>query len=286
MNLLTKILLISAIITLLFAVLTSARISTENPSEKKAAELHIRQMAHNFLLANGDSTSRILPVKQLSDMKFIVRFAKPFSFAPDSLVNVVERMLAKGDFQQDHLITVEEIKTSDIVYGFSTEALKKGEVACLGRKMPEGIYQLVVEKKGVNENGITKYLYPTLSASMLSLLLFMVVKPFSRRKRVGNSLSQVFKIGKYSFYPQENRLIYDGLPIVLTLKECKLLQIFCNNVNGLIERNQLLKEGWEDEGVITTRSLDMHVSKLRKKLVLDENVSITNIHGRGYVLKT
>ena len=45
------------------------------------------------------------------------------------------------------------------------------------------------------------------------------------------------------------------------------------------------KEVWENEGVIVTRSLDMFISKLRKKLNKDPLVNIVNIHGIGYKLE-
>ena len=51
-----------------------------------------------------------------------------------------------------------------------------------------------------------------------------------------------------------------------------------------IGRDQLMKEVWEDEGVIVGRSLDMFVSKLRKKLQADPRASILNVHGKGYKL--
>jgi DNA-binding response OmpR family regulator len=47
-----------------------------------------------------------------------------------------------------------------------------------------------------------------------------------------------------------------------------------------------LKKVWEDEGVITGRSLDMFVSKLRKKLSNDPHVQIAGVHGKGYRLET
>ncbi|NBP70070.1 MAG: winged helix family transcriptional regulator [Cytophagia bacterium] len=56
-------------------------------------------------------------------------------------------------------------------------------------------------------------------------------------------------------------------------------------MNEPITRDQLLKEGWEDEGVIVGRSLDVFISKLRKKLIKDPKVQITNIHGIGYKLE-
>jgi DNA-binding response OmpR family regulator len=48
----------------------------------------------------------------------------------------------------------------------------------------------------------------------------------------------------------------------------------------------LLKRVWEDEGVITGRSLDVFISKLRKKLKNDPSVQIVNVHGKGYKLES
>ncbi|MEP7258356.1 MAG: helix-turn-helix domain-containing protein [Flavitalea sp.] len=72
----------------------------------------------------------------------------------------------------------------------------------------------------------------------------------------------------------------------LTEKETKLLAIFSSHLNKMISRSQLLKEGWEDEGVITGRSLDVFISRLRKKLQHDSSVSLINYHGQGYKLST
>jgi DNA-binding response OmpR family regulator len=46
-----------------------------------------------------------------------------------------------------------------------------------------------------------------------------------------------------------------------------------------------MQEIWINEGVITGRSLDMFVSKLRKKLSSDPELRITNVHGKGYKLE-
>ncbi|WP_426672201.1 winged helix-turn-helix domain-containing protein [Mucilaginibacter sp. McL0603] len=45
------------------------------------------------------------------------------------------------------------------------------------------------------------------------------------------------------------------------------------------------KEIWEDEGVIVGRSLDIFISKLRKKLELAPNSKIVVIRGKGYKLE-
>jgi len=47
----------------------------------------------------------------------------------------------------------------------------------------------------------------------------------------------------------------------------------------------LQKEIWEDEGVIVGCSLDMFISKLRKKPEPDPNINIVVIRGKGYKLE-
>jgi DNA-binding response OmpR family regulator len=73
--------------------------------------------------------------------------------------------------------------------------------------------------------------------------------------------------------------------ISLTDKECKVLELLHKNFGELIPRETLMQEIWINEGVITGRSLDMFVSKLRKKLSPDPELRITNVHGKGYKLE-
>ncbi|MDQ1149658.1 DNA-binding response OmpR family regulator [Sphingobacterium zeae] len=54
----------------------------------------------------------------------------------------------------------------------------------------------------------------------------------------------------------------------------------------MIIRSRLQKEIWEDEGVIVGRSLDMFISKLRKKLETVPDINIVVVRGKGYKLET
>ena len=77
----------------------------------------------------------------------------------------------------------------------------------------------------------------------------------------------------------------NGKTIGLTRTETRVLGIFALSPNEIIERSRLQKEIWEDEGVIVGRSLDMFISKLRKKLEPDPNIKIAVIRGKGYKLE-
>jgi hypothetical protein len=93
------------------------------------------------------------------------------------------------------------------------------------------------------------------------------------------------ELGKFLFDVKEQRLLLGSEVISLTDKECKILEMLNNNFGELIPRETLMQEVWINEGVITGRSLDMFVSKLRKKLSSDPELRITNVHGKGYKLE-
>ncbi len=100
-----------------------------------------------------------------------------------------------------------------------------------------------------------------------------------------DSLPEGSAIGKFMFDLKGQRLLLGGVVISLTEKEYKILELLNKNFGELIPRETLMQEIWINEGVITGRSLDMFVSKLRKKLSRDPELRITNVHGKGYKLE-
>jgi len=99
------------------------------------------------------------------------------------------------------------------------------------------------------------------------------------------SIAELAALGKFLFDVKDQRLLLGSEVIGLTDKECKVLELLHKNFGELILRETLMQKVWIDEGVITGRSLDMYVSKLRKKLSRDPELRITNVHGKGYRLE-
>ena len=102
---------------------------------------------------------------------------------------------------------------------------------------------------------------------------------------VKESVPELAALGKFLFDVKGQRLLFEGEVISLTDKEYKVLDLLHKNFGELIPRETLMQEVWINEGVITGRSLDMFISKLRKKLSADPDLRITNIHGKGYRLE-
>ena len=96
--------------------------------------------------------------------------------------------------------------------------------------------------------------------------------------------NNIFTLGSVLFDAQNRKLLVNEKTIELTGTETRVLRMFALSPNEIIERSRLQKEIWEDEGVIVGRSLDMFISKLRKKLEVDPALKIVVIRGKGYRL--
>jgi DNA-binding response OmpR family regulator len=106
-----------------------------------------------------------------------------------------------------------------------------------------------------------------------------------QRASTQHESNPVFTIGRFVFDTLHQRLRMGEETISLTDKECRILTLLHRNIEQLTLREELIQDVWTDEGVITGRSLDMFISKLRKKLSADPDLRITNIHGKGYRLE-
>ena len=102
---------------------------------------------------------------------------------------------------------------------------------------------------------------------------------------IEESVPESAALGKFLFDVKDQRLLLGSEVISLTDKEYKILELLNKNFGELISRETLMQEVWINEGVFTGRSLDMFVSKLRKKLSSDPELRITNVHGKGYKLE-
>ena len=79
-------------------------------------------------------------------------------------------------------------------------------------------------------------------------------------------------------------IVADGKIVPLLAKEIKLLRYFSENVGKIISREELLENVWKRERDSTTRTLDVHISRLRQKMgdMTDAPSVIQTIHGKGY----
>jgi len=249
-------------------------------------EILLRRIGHEILLQSGDSTSRVLPVKKIAENEYQISFENAFTFQPDSLVNTTQRLLAKDPLASDYVVNVLNCANASVAYGYAISKNKKDDiVACIGRRQPIACYMINIKFKPTGiitaKNG---YLLGSLTVLAFVGFIFLIsVKP--RKALPDSQHTAIFTLGSMSFDAETRKLMINGKTIDLTRTETRVLRIFALSPNEAIERSRLQKEIWEDEGVIVGRSLDMFISKLRKKLEFDPNIKIVVIRGKGYKLE-
>jgi len=277
-----------ALLSFISVIFASFSMADNEGFDISKREILLRKIGHEILLQSGDSKSRVLPVKKIAENEYQISFEKEFSFQPDSLVNITQRLLAKDPLVSDHVVTILNCGDSTVAYGYAiSKNRKEDNVPCTGRIQPKACYVINIKFKptGINvaKNGYLLASLPFLA--LFGFLFFRSVTPQKRKTLPDSQDTNTFTLGSVLFDAKNRKLIINENTIDLTATETRVLLIFALSPNETIERSQLQKEIWEDEGVIVGRSLDMFISKLRKKLELDSNINIVVIRGKGYKLE-
>jgi DNA-binding response OmpR family regulator len=121
-------------------------------------------------------------------------------------------------------------------------------------------------------------------------------KPFSMEElivRINNLLhrtsvqkiAEILKIGDYTFnFPKQLLQFKDHEPKQLTHREAHLLFHLVKNKNKVLDRSLILNKLWGSDDFFNARSMDVFITKLRKKLSKDNSIQILNVRGFGYKL--
>jgi two-component system, OmpR family, response regulator len=113
-------------------------------------------------------------------------------------------------------------------------------------------------------------------------LIYRIEAIMKRMKKGGKKKTRHHQLGKYTFDAQKQLLSDGENEHHLTTKESELLELLCNNMNDVLERNFALKTIWVDDNYFNARSMDVYVTKLRKYLKDEPAVQIVNVHGKGF----
>ena len=267
------------------AILISCTKGDENASSERM-KVAMRDIGNNLLLADRDSTSLVMPVEQLDRLTYQLSFETSLAIYPDSLVSIVEKRFEKSELAESYLVEVHQCKSKKVAYSYEMSLFEENTIIpCSGRNLPSDCYTISVRLNQVsNENHLSsKLVYATILGASIVVAFFVFRREPSEENEVAESNHKT--IGIFKFYPNQHKLVKHSDEIGLSKKECELLEILIEHPNQIVTRDELSKRVWEDNGVFVGRSLDTYISKLRKKLIADERVRITNVHGVGYKLE-
>jgi DNA-binding response OmpR family regulator len=103
-------------------------------------------------------------------------------------------------------------------------------------------------------------------------------------RRASGPEADAFQVGTITLDVPSRRVTVGGEPAALTPKEYDLLLMLMRRVGTVVGRDELMREVWQTEWLGATKTLDMHVSTLRRKLG-DEGARLTTIRGVGFRLE-
>lgn len=263
--------------------------ATEALSPEKV-NLALRRTADALLRAAGDSTSRIPAIEQSGERVWRVQIEQPFSY--DQLPALLQASLDLHDIRQPYQVAVRRCddEAIDLGYHYLDFLEKDSSPPCGGREMPEGCHFIELE---FLETGKNWPLWGYATAFLLLILGGALGFWSARRRRSApverepraNPETAWLAFGASRLDVAGQVLVCAGTRQTLTFRETKLLRLFANNPDRLLERDFILQHVWADEGILVGRSMDMFVSRLRKKLAADPSVAITTVHGVGYRLE-
>jgi two-component system response regulator VicR len=120
--------------------------------------------------------------------------------------------------------------------------------------------------------------------SMAELILRINI--FLKRTRPQHLLGQaIYKIRDYTLNLEDLTLTRDGIIEYLTPKEAQLLLFLIKNKNQFTSREEILLEVWGKDDYFLGRSLDVFITKLRKRFLGDNHILIDVRRNMGYSLQ-
>lgn len=160
------------------------------------------------------------------------------------------------------------------------------EVRAMNEEIPIMFLTAKTYKEDVVEGfkiGADDYITKPFSMEELTFRIEAVLRRVRGKKAKETSC---YRIGKFTFDVQKQILSIEDRQEKLTTKESELLGLLCAHANEILQRDYALKTIWIDDNYFNARSMDVYITKLRKKLKEDPSIEIINIHGKGYKLIT
>ncbi|PTT02236.1 DNA-binding response regulator [Pedobacter sp. HMWF019] len=101
---------------------------------------------------------------------------------------------------------------------------------------------------------------------------------------LNNDRSEIHRFGDMEHHPNIHTLYRQGRKIELTILENRILLYFLRNPNKVINRDELMLVVWGYNSDVNTRTLDMHIVRLRKKIEInpDNPQLLITVRGVGY----
>ena len=132
------------------------------------------------------------------------------------------------------------------------------------------------------ELGADDYMIKPFESKELVARVKAVLRRYQQPKSDAPSDSKVVEYPGLIINLTNYSVIYDGTPVEMPPKELELLYFLASSPNQVFTREQLLDNIWGYEYLGDTRTVDVHIKRLREKIKDHEQWSIATVWGIGY----
>lgn len=260
-------------------------------STDQHTEVAMRLIGHKVMQQIGDSSSVVLPIKR-EGTQYQISFSVDFAFEPSSLALLIDSILRATEVSEKYIVEFVSCDSNQVINSY--EVMQSDTIAaCRGRLYPKACYKLFITllddlhfELNTEQESSIHFGWIVFSVLGLGLIAvyFLRAKPIEKADVPADENDHLLVLGKFVFDTKNLTLALESEKTELTGKEADLLQLLHASANETVEREAILKAVWGDEGDYVGRTLDVFISKLRKKLEADTNVRIMSIRGVGYKL--
>lgn len=136
-----------------------------------------------------------------------------------------------------------------------------------------------IDKIDAYNFGVSDYVTKPFNMDVLVALIDNKVKFLAE-----NENQNIHRFGDMEHHPNTHSILKNGRKIELTILENRILLHFLQNANQVINREELMMVIWGYNSDVNTRTLDMHIVRLRKKIENnpDRPYFLQTIRGVGY----
>ncbi|MGZ3778690.1 MAG: response regulator transcription factor [Bacteroidia bacterium] len=136
-----------------------------------------------------------------------------------------------------------------------------------------------VDKIEAYNLGVSDYITKPFNMDVLVALIDNKIK-FT----LNSEKAESYRFANMEHHPNTHLLIRDSRKVELTILENRILLYFLKNRNKVINREELMMEVWGYNADVNTRTLDMHIVRLRKKIENnpDSPQYLQTVRGIGY----
>lgn len=247
--------------------------------------LALRRTADALLKEAGDSTSRIPAVEQTGVNVWLLRLEQTFNY--DRLPVLLQASFDVHGIKRDYDVAVLRCADGTLQLGYNfLDFSRNNSAVCGGRELPPDCYNLQVIFSAGQEASNDLPLMGWLFSSVLAITLYSLGRKWRgvpEKAQPGlQGETEGLHFGHSRLDVANQLLVCGDISHALTYREAKLLHLFVQRPNQVLERSFILDKVWADEGILVGRSVDMFVSRLRKMLRDDPSVQLAAVHGVGY----